>query len=57
MPAATAKRSCIAGRFVLELLAGAGGMGTAYRARDENTGRTVAVKLLQPTGRDHRQAR
>ncbi|MES1205029.1 MAG: protein kinase [Pseudomonadota bacterium] len=36
----------VAGRFELERLAGAGGMGTVYRARDLAEGRHVAVKLL-----------
>jgi hypothetical protein len=34
-------------RFVLKELAGAGGMGTVYRALDTHTNRTVAVKFLQ----------
>ncbi|HJL20278.1 MAG TPA: serine/threonine-protein kinase, partial [Sandaracinaceae bacterium LLY-WYZ-13_1] len=39
------------GRFVLEALAGRGGMGEVWRARDEATGETVALKLLLLTGR------
>jgi eukaryotic-like serine/threonine-protein kinase len=39
--------SIIAGRFVLEQLAGAGGMGRVYRARDLETGNNVALKLQQ----------
>lgn len=38
--------SRIADRFVVEHRAGAGGMGTVYRARDAHTGETVALKLL-----------
>jgi tetratricopeptide (TPR) repeat protein len=37
----------VAERFRLERLAGIGGMGSIYRARDELTGATVAVKLLR----------
>jgi hypothetical protein len=37
----------IADRFVIASYAGAGGMGTVYRARDEHTGGMVALKLLQ----------
>ena len=36
----------IASRYVLERLAGSGGMGSVYRARDEESGQPVAVKLL-----------
>src|SRR5262249_14975589 len=57
MPASTVKRSRIAGRFVLESIAGEGGMGTGYPARDEETGRTGAVKPVQPPGRSHETAR
>ena len=45
----------VAGRFQLERQAGAGGMGTVYRARDLTDGATVAVKIL--TGRELREAR
>ncbi|MDP3217609.1 MAG: serine/threonine-protein kinase, partial [Deltaproteobacteria bacterium] len=37
----------VAGRFEIESLAGAGGMGAVYRARDLQTGERVAVKLLR----------
>ncbi|MBK9266019.1 MAG: protein kinase [Polyangiaceae bacterium] len=37
-------------RFVLEYIAGTGGMGAVYRARDERSGRAVAIKLLQQSG-------
>jgi eukaryotic-like serine/threonine-protein kinase len=40
--------SRIAGRFELESVAGAGAMGTVYRARDLKTGAAVAVKVLLP---------
>lgn len=37
----------IAGRFEIEAIAGTGGMGVVYRARDAHTGDTVAVKMLR----------
>jgi tetratricopeptide (TPR) repeat protein len=36
----------VAGRFVLDRQAGAGGMGTVYRATDRLDGSTVALKVL-----------
>jgi hypothetical protein len=39
----------IANRFVIERLAGAGGMGDVYRAKDLVTGEAVALKIL-PAG-------
>ncbi len=38
--------SLVAGRFLIEGLAGKGGMGEVFRARDTSTGTTVALKLL-----------
>jgi hypothetical protein len=51
MSVLAAERTRIAGRFVLEAIAGAGGMGTVHRARDEQSGQIVALKLIQPHGR------
>ena len=36
-------------RFVIEAVAGVGGMGTVYRARDRSSGDLVAIKLLHAT--------
>ena len=44
----------VSGRFELERLAGSGGMGAVYRARDLTDGSIVAVKIL--TGRELREA-
>ncbi|HTN84578.1 MAG TPA: protein kinase, partial [Sorangium sp.] len=37
----------LAGRFELERIAGSGGMGDVYRARDRHDGEPVALKLLR----------
>ncbi|HVK89231.1 MAG TPA: protein kinase, partial [Kofleriaceae bacterium] len=39
-------------RFVLEALAGTGGMGTVYRALDRTTGANVALKVLKSSSQD-----
>ena len=39
-------RDLVAERFEVEAVAGVGGMGTVYRARDRASGETVALKLL-----------
>lgn len=41
-----ASGSLFGGRFEIDRLAGSGGMGTVYRARDRYTGEIVALKLL-----------
>src|SRR4051812_46967034 len=40
----------VAGRFEIVAVAGAGGMGTVYRAQDLATGETVALKTLASVG-------
>lgn len=42
----------IGGRFQIERFAGAGGMGTVFRACDCETGRPVALKLINTMGGD-----
>ncbi len=37
-----------AGRYRIEARAGEGGMGVVYRAHDEQSGQTLALKLLRP---------
>src|SRR5512133_4042815 len=37
----------IAGRYILEGVIGRGGTSVVYRARDDESGRAVAVKLLR----------
>ena len=39
--------SLIGGRFLLERLAGSGGMGDVYRAKDTHSGSYVALKVLR----------
>jgi hypothetical protein len=41
----------VAERFEIEKLAGTGGMGMVFRARDRETGQPVALKLLPPDSR------
>ncbi|WP_104987400.1 serine/threonine-protein kinase PknK [Sorangium cellulosum] len=40
----------IGDRFEIQCLAGSGGMGDVYRARDRRSGEVVAVKILRRTG-------
>src|SRR5262245_19237791 len=41
--------TCVADRFEIEGLAGSGGMGTVFRARDRATGEVVALKVIRAT--------
>ncbi|WP_437793149.1 serine/threonine-protein kinase [Sorangium sp. So ce693] len=43
----------IDGRFCIEHLAASGGMGAIYRARDQETGEAVAIKLLTTESAQH----
>jgi serine/threonine protein kinase/tetratricopeptide (TPR) repeat protein len=47
MTAQLARGALFANRFEIERIAGAGGMGTVYRAHDRSTGNPVALKVLQ----------
>ena len=48
----------VADRYRLEGLVGEGGMGAVYRAVDQRTARTVAVKIIREAGaRDQRMIR
>jgi serine/threonine protein kinase/predicted ATPase len=48
--------STVAGRYLVESLAGEGGMGRVFRAEDKLTGATVALKVLGQHGRADRIA-
>ena len=43
----------VEGRFVIERLAGSGGMGKVFRAIDRHAGRAVALKVLHGRSPDH----
>jgi eukaryotic-like serine/threonine-protein kinase len=46
----------VAGRFEIEQLAGRGGMGSVYRARDHQNGGIVALKVVhEEAARDHHE--
>src|SRR5262245_29329484 len=57
MLSASAIGTRVAARFVVEALAGTGGMGAVYRARDEATGQTIALKVIRASGSAHHGAR
>ena len=44
----------VAGRFVIEALAGTGGMGAVYRARDRGSDARVALKVIGEAGSESR---
>ncbi|WP_437484457.1 protein kinase [Sorangium sp. So ce1014] len=43
----------VADRFLIERLAGSGGMGSVYRALDRLTGETAALKVMSGRGLEH----
>ncbi|WP_437991739.1 protein kinase domain-containing protein [Sorangium sp. So ce145] len=43
----------VADRFLIERLAGSGGMGSVYRALDRHTGETAALKVMSGRGLEH----
>lgn len=47
----------VAHRFVVESVAGSGGMGTVYRVRDRATGAPCALKVLRGGSRGRRSSR
>ena len=54
-PMDLAPGSALAGRFVIQRVAGWGAVGTIYQAVDGDTGEVVAIKVLRLDGPEHKE--